>query len=192
MNTQTWSIMDRFALVWSICLHQQAIPRDLDEHWLHCWPQQCQRTYPKYNIGKCPQPVLHLLVITQKTVAINLMILRDPGILQNRETRATGPPSVVTLSDMQDQWQMLQIRRPHQGPHKLCEEGHLTVQLGGGLDNENVYANLPYSYHTCCLRGGTWWETFLFPLSCGFEWSARSSNSSAERNGWLRLSGAAG
>ena len=63
VNTRTWSIVGRFALEWSICLHQQAIPRDLDEYWLHCWPQQWQRTYPKHNVGKCPQPVLRLLVI---------------------------------------------------------------------------------------------------------------------------------
>ena len=114
VDTRAWSIVDRLALAWSICLHQQAIPRDLDEHWLHCWPQQCQRTYPKHNVGKRPQPVLCLLVIAQETVTINLMILRDPSILQNRETRVTGPTNVVTLSDMQDQRQVWE--RPFDSP----------------------------------------------------------------------------
>ena len=112
IDTRTWSIADRLALVWSICLHQQAIPRDLNENWLHCWLRQCQRTYLKHNIGKHPQLVLSFLLIAQETVAINLMVLRDPGILQNRETHVTGPPSVVTLSIMQDQRQVSQIRRP--------------------------------------------------------------------------------
>ena len=93
-----------------------------------------------------------------RKLVINLMILRDLCILQNLETRATGQPSVVTLSDMQDQRQMLQIGRPHQGPHKLCEKGHLTVQLGGGLDNECPYQSplqLPHVLPLCGLWSTT-------------------------------------
>ena len=150
VNTRAWSIVDRFAMVWSICLHQQAIPRDLDEHWLHCWPQQCQRTYPKHNVGKCPQPFLRLLVIAQETVAINLMILRDPGILQNRETRATGPPSVSPSQTCRTSGKCFKSEDPFKALTSSVRKA--TWRSSWAVDlTTSVHANLPYSYHTCCL-----------------------------------------
>ena len=79
--------------------------RELDQNWFHCWNQQCQRAYPKHNVWKCPQPVFNFLLIAQEAVTVYLMVLRDPGILQNHDIHGAGPLRVVTLSKVQGQRQ---------------------------------------------------------------------------------------